>query len=126
MPEIPVSRFHRWSIALVSLQAMLICLLSLGQVEVCSAEPAAFSTPIHSGQLDGDAFTQWSEGRESAIPVEAAKNGPSDILWTSDKRPDWRGVEFGTNHAPGPRHLRIAFTESIGIGTLLVRGGATL
>ncbi|WP_345689090.1 hypothetical protein [Novipirellula caenicola] len=126
MSEIPVSRFHRWSIAFVSLQAMLICLLSLGQVEVHSAESTAFATPIHSTQLDRDAFTQWAEGRESAIPMEAAKNGPSDILWTSDKRPDWRGVQFGTNRAPGPRHLRIAFTESIGIGTLLVRGGATL
>jgi hypothetical protein len=100
--------------------------VALACAHLGAAEPTIFATPVKSSQLDGQVFAQWADGRETAIPADAAKNGPADVLWTVDKRPDWRGVEFGTSKSPGVRHLRIGFTEPISMGAVLARGGATL
>ena len=41
-------------------------------------------------------------------------------------KPEFRGVKFGDGRVVGVRHLRIGFTESIAVGSVLVRGGGVL
>ncbi len=82
--------------------------------------------PVGAASLDKAAFTQWLRGDESPVAEDAAKDGPHAIVWTTQKRPDWRGVKFGAGRAVGVRHLRIGFTEKLAVGSVLVRGGGTL
>ena len=83
-------------------------------------------TPVSQGQLDRAAFAEWFAGHESPIPVDRARSGPRDVLWTQEQRQDWAGVRFGLEREPGVRHLRIGFTEPIAIGTVLARSGGQL
>ena len=82
--------------------------------------------PAGGESLDQAAFTQWVDGKETPIADDAAKDGPYSVVWTAQKRPDWRGVKFGQGRAVGVRHLRIGFTEPITVGSVLVRGGGSL
>lgn len=91
-----------------------------------SADPPRTATPVREAILDASAFAEWSEGREAAIPADRAKNGPRDVVWTQEQRPDWKGVSFGLARTPGPRHLRIGFKEAIAVGAVLSRAGGTL
>lgn len=92
-----------------------------------AAETAgALATPLRVGLLDREGFRQWADGAEGPVPEGFAKNGPREIVWTQDGRPEWRWVEFGTGRAPGLRHLRIGFTEPVPVGAVLVRGGGRL
>ncbi len=78
--------------------------------------------PAGGANLDQAAFSQWVDGKEMPI----AEDGPYSVMWTTQKRPDWRGVKFGEGRAVGMRYLRIAFTEPITVGSVLVRGGGSL
>jgi hypothetical protein len=89
-----------------------------------ASEPSPFVTPVRRDSLDPAAFAQWCAGQETAISAEAARQGAQEVLWTADSRPEWRGVEFGTERTAGVRHLRLGVREPIRVGTLLVRGGA--
>ena len=82
--------------------------------------------PIGGASLDKAAFTQWVDGKEMPIAESEAKGGPSAVVWTANTRPEFRGVKFGEGRAIGVRHLRIGFTDSIAVGSVLVRGGGTL
>jgi hypothetical protein len=83
-------------------------------------------TPVSQKQLDRAAFAEWFDGHETAIPVERAKNGPRDVLWTQEQRTEGARLFFGTERGPGVRHLRIGFTEPIAVGTVLARAGGRL
>lgn len=76
--------------------------------------------------LDKSTFSQWLDGRETPISEAEAKGGPTAVVWTARTRPEFRGVRFGEGRAAGVRHLRIGFSESITVGSVLVRGGGTL
>jgi hypothetical protein len=91
-----------------------------------AAEPALNPTPVSQAQLDQAAFAEWFAGHESPIPKERVKDGPREVLWTQDQRPEWSGVRFGLEREPGVRHLRIGFTEPIAVGTVLARAGGLL
>ena len=82
--------------------------------------------PLGGPVLDGAAFTQWVDGKESPISETDAKSGPSAVVWAAKSRPEFRGVKFGEGRALGARHLRIGFTEPVAVGSVLVRGGGTL
>ena len=82
--------------------------------------------PAGGASLDKAAFAQWVGGEESPIAEDAAKGGPSAVVWSGRKRPDWRGVKFAEGRAVGLRHLRVGFTENIAVGSVLVRGGGSL
>jgi hypothetical protein len=81
---------------------------------------------IDGMQLDRSAFTEWVDGTETPISEVEAKRGPTDVVWTTTTRPEWRGVMYGRGRSAGVRHLRIGFTESIPIGSVLTRGGGIL
>ncbi len=85
-----------------------------------------FATPLKTAMLDGEAFCQWVDGRQMPVPESEAKNGPRDVVWTKEGRPEWRGIQFGDSRSPGVRHLRIGLTETVPIGSVLVRGGGRL
>ncbi|NNJ26684.1 hypothetical protein LzC2_27740 [Planctomycetes bacterium LzC2] len=87
--------------------------------------PDAFATPIDRDVLDPDAFAQWCDGQETPAAAAEVKE-PSDVVWTRDRRPHWRGVPFGEAATPGARHLRIGFTRSVPVGAVLARGGGRL
>ncbi len=78
------------------------------------------NTPLESANLDPAAFTQWVDGAEREVKV---KNGPRQVMWTQDSRPEWDGVHFGETNALGARHLRVGWKQPIAVGAILVRGG---
>ncbi len=79
---------------------------------------------VRAAQLDPEAFEQEVAGQTSPGPI--TKNGVTDIIWTADSQPDWKGLPFGNDASPGPRHLRIGFREEVPVGAVLVRGGGQL
>jgi hypothetical protein len=90
-----------------------------------AADTPVFQT-ADGANLDQAAFAQWVNGKETPIAADAAKDGPYSVVWTMQKRPDWRGVKFGEGRAVGVRYLRIGFTESVTVGSVLVRGGGSI
>jgi len=92
---------------------------------VRAAETPGFQ-PTGGANLDQVTFAQWVDGKEISIAQDIAKDGAHSVMWTVQRRPDWRGVEFGQGRAVGARHLRIGFTEPITAGSVLVRGGGSL
>lgn len=82
--------------------------------------------PVVGENLDRDALAQWVDGKETPLAEDATKDGPYSIVWTVQKRPDWRGVKFGEGRTVGPRHLRIGFTENVTVGSVLIRSGGSL
>ncbi len=90
------------------------------------AAAAAVFQPAGDANLDRAGFAQWVAGRETPIAEDSAKDGPYSVVWTAQKRPEWRGVKFGEGRAAGVRHLRIGFTAPITVGSMLVRGGGAL
>jgi hypothetical protein len=107
---------------------ILACLAAVsGPGQLGAAEPdAARFAPVGGTVLDRAAFTQWVDGQQTSIPESAAKGGPGAVVWTAQGKPDWSGVKFGEGRAGGGRHLRIGFTESVTVGSVLVRGGGAL
>lgn len=94
-----------------------------------AADPGeALKTPLALEQIDPATFSQWVAGEESALDVSQRDQSPEWIVWTTtrNKRPGHSGLTFGAGKMPGPRHLRIGFTESIPVGSVLVRGGGSL
>ncbi|MGB2823613.1 MAG: hypothetical protein WBF17_21715 [Phycisphaerae bacterium] len=97
----------------------------LASPSVRAAEAPIFQ-PGGGASLDEATFAQWVGGRESPIAEDAAKRGPSAVVWSGRKRPDWRGVKFAQGRAVGLRHLRVGFTQNVAVGSVLVRGGGSL
>lgn len=92
---------------------------------VLQAAEQSFPT-IDATVLDREAFAEWVEGKETPISEAKAKGGPGAVVWAATGRPDWPGVRFGEGRSDGVRHLRIGFTESVAVGSLLVRSGGAL
>lgn len=113
-------------------KTMIVQVRVWGIALVCSAASAftnaaePFAPAVTKANLDSQAFAQWCDGRQTPIGEQAAKSGPAAVVWTTDSRPDWPGVKFGEGRTAGVRHLRIGFTEPIGVGSVLVRGGGAL
>ncbi|HLQ46533.1 MAG TPA: hypothetical protein VK137_17450, partial [Planctomycetaceae bacterium] len=82
--------------------------------------------PVGGSVFDKATFTQWVAGKETPLSEAEAKGGPSAVVWTENSKPEFRGVKFGDGRAAGLRHLRIGFTDSVTVGSVLVRGGGTL
>ncbi|WP_254513011.1 hypothetical protein [Anatilimnocola floriformis] len=82
--------------------------------------------PVGGQLLDNGSFADWVDGKESPITEAEAKGGAAAIVWTAKSKPEWRGVKFGEGRATGVRHLRIGFTQSVAVGSVLVRGGGVL
>ncbi len=83
---------------------------------------------IPATALDGSAFSQWIEGKESPVtlPPNEVSKGAGIVLWTDKGGPIHTGVSFGEGNVTGIRHLRIGFREPVLIGSILVRGGGKL
>ena len=53
-------------------------------------------------------------------------DGPRHVVWTRDSAPEWDGVKFGDSKMPGVRSLRIGWSKSLRVGTVLARAGGQL
>ena len=93
----------------------LVLLTALGLLT-----PSA-SFAIEAALLDKAAFAQSIAGQETPVP-----ESPTSVVWTEQGKPDWRGAKFGAGRESGFRHLRIAFTKPVTVGSVLVSGGGAL
>ncbi len=57
---------------------------------------------------------------------EAARLGPKAVVWCTQSTPHWKGMTYGAGREAGTRHLRIGFTQSVEVGSVLVGGGGSL
>ena len=103
----------------------ILAILLLVSPSLRAADTPIFQ-PAGGSSLDKAVFAQWVDGKESPIAEDQAKDGPSTVVWTAKKRPDWRGVKFAQGRAGGVRYLRIGFTKNVVVGSVLVRGGGSL
>jgi hypothetical protein len=102
--------------------ALLVC-----AAPAAGAPPAAAAGLVTPELLDAAAFAQWVAGRETPVSADQATDGPAAVVATNGKHPKaFRGVRFGLGPAAGPRHLRIGFTRSVPVGSVLVAGGGRL
>lgn len=97
----------------------------VGAMIACS--PIALGAPSGTADLDPAAFSQWVDGVETPVSADQAKEGPAAVVITDGKHPqNFPGVRFGPGRSAGRRHLRIGFTKSIPVGSVLVAGGGSL
>ena len=81
----------------------------------------SLQTPLKVEQIDLATFAQWVDGVETPVT-----DNPTKAVYTKTTQTSWNGINFGANKAPGVRHLRVAFTESIEVGTVIVQAGGKL
>lgn len=116
--------FCRW------LRAPLLTLSVFFAVTIpahAASKAATPDGPIDAKLLDPAAFAQWVDGKETPVSAEQAKDGPAAVVWTAGRNPGTHsGIRFGVGRATGARHLRIGFTESIPVSSVLVAGGGRL
>lgn len=105
------------------LTLIIACVLLKSQTTL--AADADFR-PVGGSLLDNSAFSQWVDGKETPISEPDANGGATAVAWTAKSKPEFRGVKFGDGRATGVRHLRIGFSESVAVGSVLVRGGGVL
>ena len=85
--------------------------------------------PLDATLLDPATFAERiGSAPESLVQGDAqtAKLGPKAVVWCKQAKPHWQGVKFGAGLDAGARHLRIGFTQSIPVGSVLVGGGGSL
>lgn len=87
-----------------------------------SMPAAAFQTPLEETDLDGETYAEWVDGVEKKIEPQDASALIKWVVWTQNTRPGHSGRSFGNSKNPGTRHLRIGFTGSHQVGTLIVGG----
>jgi len=88
----------------------------------------AFKTPANAGNVDAEAFAEWVDGatQKPAIAANAKNQGPLAVLCTPTSNSGNSTLYFGDSKKPGPRHLRIGFTEPLAIGSILVKDGGAV
>ncbi len=81
-------------------------------------------TSVREEILDKAAFVEWEAGETRPPQGRDAERGPAWVMWTSDPRTrvGHSGLKFGESKVPGPRHLRVGFTEAIPVGSVMARG----
>ncbi len=84
----------------------------------------AFATPLTDALIDTNAGAQWVDGSERPLENSTALR---QVVWTQTQAPA-SGVflAFGKSSKPGPRYLRLGFTQPVPVGSVLVRGGGQL
>lgn len=114
--------------------ALFACLASLASPSG-SAAPGNTSVPSPGeafadvpspGDIDPATFSEWVDGRETVIDGTAPERSPGWVLWTTKSQPGHSALAYGASDKPGVRHLRIGFTTSRALGTVLVHGGGVL
>lgn len=91
-----------------------------------AAPGAAFRGMMDAADLDPETFAEWAEGKETVIGATNRERSPQWVLWTKTTTPGHSGVYFGLSDNPGVRHLRIGFTHSVAVGTVMVNSGGVL
>ena len=105
--------------------ALCLCASVVSLLRAADGGPG-LSTPVTGANLDAAAFAEWCEGQETALtPRDAKDDGRKAqwVIWTDKSAPGHSGLAFGASKKPGPRHLRVGFTEALEVGSILIRGG---
>lgn len=106
--------------------AHLAALLFAPMVALHAVEPFA---ALDASLLDAATFAERSpDAVESPVggDTERSRRGPREVVWCGQSRPHWSGVTYGAGRAPGTRHMRLGFTETVPVGSVLVSGGGAL
>ncbi len=82
-----------------------------------------FATPLSDALIDNAASADWVDNAERPLPNPAALR---QIVWTQTTAPGGGALVYGASPQPGIRHLRLGFTSTVPVGTVLVRGGGQL
>ena len=97
-----------------------------------NAEVGAFLTPLTRALLDPSATAEWVDGqsnsREDFLDAGSKPHFRNPLGWVVAMPParmGWGQIAFGAEGAPGLRHLRIGFMESVPVGTIITRGKLT-
>lgn len=108
--------------------ALFIATLHAGTITLPKFPAQAFGSPVGSGRIDPAAFSEWVDGTLTAAGASSDwKDGKAlEIICTPDSSPGHRTLHFGDSKKPGPRHLRIGFTENIPVGSVIVKDGGAL
>jgi len=77
--------------------------------------PGAFQTKLSKSDLDGGALAEWVDGSEKRITEPAIDS----VIWTTDGKVSHRGIDFGDSAKAGVRHLRLAFTKPVVVGSVV-------
>ena len=83
-----------------------------------------FATPLTDASFDPAAFAEWSGGAERPLKDP---NALRQIVWTRNSMSQGGAMlSFGASNQPGARYLRLAFSQPVEVGSVLVRGGDQL
>ncbi|MEI6519074.1 MAG: hypothetical protein WCO98_03410 [bacterium] len=88
-------------------------------------------TPVELSNIDATVFAEYVDGKETVIEKDPlakdpVMDGTPQILWTQTTRPGYRQRNFGFSKKVGSRYLRIGFTKSIPVGTVMTEGNVAV
>jgi len=87
-------------------------------------QSGAFVTPLTDALIDAATEAEWVDGAERPLENPAALR---QVVWTQTQAPPSGSfLTFGKSSKPGPRYLRLGFTQPVPVGSVLVRGGGQL
>ena len=87
-------------------------------------QSGSFVTPLTDALIDTRAQAEWVDGAERPLGNPTTLR---QVVWTQTQAPaSGAFLAFGKSSKPGPRYLRLGFTQSVPVGTVLVRGGGQL
>lgn len=84
--------------------------------------PGIFQPSLQTSQFDPAAFVEWVDGSERPLKkADGTPTLPEEVVVTADTK-KLNFLKFGKSNTPGPRHVRIGFTEPVSAGTILAVG----
>ncbi|MFC5862566.1 hypothetical protein ACFPT7_09715 [Acidicapsa dinghuensis] len=111
----------------ISLLAFSLVLFAVALPALSAPDPqpqsGPFATPVTDASLDMPHFAEWVDGHERPLQNP---NALRQLVWTRATMPSSSGMAYGASAEPGPRYLRLAFTQPVAIGSVLVRSGGQL
>ena len=103
--------------------AAVLALIVFHGLAVPGDAQTAFETAVTVEALDSPGLFESVDGAGKPVVL---KDGARHLVWTTTTSPEWDGFRFGDSRRPGPRHLRISFSNPMAVGSVLVRGGGRL
>ena len=85
--------------------------------------------PLDVSLLDPTTFAERIGSTPESLvqgDAETVRLGPKAVVWCQQSKPHWKGTTYGAGREAGVRHLRIGFTQTLPVGSVLVGGGGSL
>ena len=87
-------------------------------------DPGVFATPLNAADLAPGQDAVWLDGKAS--PFDSMDKERHKVLWTRTTPTTWQVQTYGAGTSLGVRHLRLAFSRDVAVGSVFALGNGRL